>query len=501
MTPKILDAVIVGTGFAGLCSAIKLKQAGKSFQVIEKDSGVGGVWRANTYPGAQCDVQSHLYSFSFEPKPDWSRTYGLQHEILEYLEHCAEKYGIYPHTLFNCAVTRAEWKENLNVWEVETNQGDVFHAKTFFLASGGLSQISMPDIKGLEKFKGNLFHSARWDHSVSLSGKKVGVIGSAASAIQIVPAIAPLVKHLTVFQRTPSWIIPKDDHPYSEVEKTLFKFFPFLQNLSREIIYWQLEWRAMAFVYAPFIMNLFQEHVKRHIRSSIQDPELVKKVTPNYTIGCKRILLSNDFYSAIQRPNVTIETTGIAEIDEKGILLKDGSRVDLDVIVTATGFKVAEGLVPFEIKGRNGLTLSEAWKNGPEAYLGTTIKGFPNMFMIVGPNTGLGHSSMVYMIEAQVHYAMKAIEYMDRHRVFSIEVKPNVQDSYNLQLQEKLSKTVWNTGGCSSWYKLPSGKNTTLWPGFTFEFKNLLSKFNSQDYIGDRRLKYTEVTEEELAKA
>lgn len=496
MKPKVLDAVIVGTGFAGLCSAIKLKEAGKSFQIIEKDSGVGGVWRVNTYPGAQCDVQSHLYSFSFEPKANWSKTYGLQNEILEYMEHCAEKYGLNPYTLFNTAVTKAEWQDTLNAWKVETDQGDVFYGKTFFLASGGLSQVSMPDIKGMDRFQGEIFHSARWNHSVGLSGKKVGVIGSAASAIQIVPAIAPLVNQLTVFQRTPSWIIPKGDHPYSDLEKTLFQMFPLLQNLSRELIYWQLEWRAMAFVHAPFVMKLFQESVKQHIKNSVKDPVLAEKVTPNYTIGCKRILLSNDFYPAIQRPNVSIETGGIAEVDEKGIILKNGSRVDLDIIVAATGFKVADGLVPFEIIGKNGISINDEWKQGPEAYLGTTIKGFPNLFMIVGPNTGLGHSSMVYMIESQVHYAMKAIEYMDAHRVFSIEVKPNVQDAYNVQLQDKLSTTVWNTGGCSSWYKLPSGKNTTLWPGFTFEFRNALSKFNPHDFIGDRRLKYNEVTED-----
>jgi cation diffusion facilitator CzcD-associated flavoprotein CzcO len=499
MKPNVLDAVIVGTGFAGICSAIKLKEAGKSFQIIEKDSGVGGVWKANTYPGAQCDVQSHLYSFSFEQNPNWSRTYGLQNEILEYLEHCAEKYGLIPNTLFNTKVTKAEWNEDLNAWKIQTNQGDTFYGKTFFLASGGLSQISMPEIKGKESFKGNLFHSARWDHSVSLSGKKVGIIGAAASAIQIVPAIAPLVKNLTIFQRTPSWIIPKGDHPYSELEKAIFKNFPILQGLSRELIYWQLEWRAMAFVHTPEIMNLYQEFVKRYIQDTVKDSKLAEKVTPDYTIGCKRILLSNDYYKTIQRENVTVETTGIAEMDESGIILKDGTHIDLDVVVAATGFKVANGLVPFEVIGRNGQNLAESWKEGPEAYLGTTIKGFPNLFMIVGPNTGLGHSSMVYMIESQVHYAMKAIEYMDRHRVFSIDVKPNVQDKYNLEIQEKLSKTVWNTGGCSSWYKLPSGKNTTLWPGFTFEFRNVLNQFNPGDYMGDRRIKHTEIEAEVLA--
>lgn len=493
MKTKILDAVIIGTGFAGICAAIHLQKRKKTFQMIEKEDGVGGVWKVNTYPGAQCDVPSHLYSFSFEPKPDWSRTFGMQSEILEYLEHCEKKYNLTPHILFKTSVTKANWLDDMAFWRVETDQGDVFHARTLFIASGGLSQISMPDIKGIETFEGKLFHSARWDHSVSLKNKKVGVIGSAASAIQIIPAIAPIVNHLTVFQRTPSWIIPKDDRPYTDLEKTLFALFPPLQELSREIIYWGLEWRAIGFVYFPELMRFYENRVREYIKQKVKDPILAEKVTPKYTIGCKRVLLSNDYYDAIQRPNVAIETAGIAEITPQGILLKDGKHIDLDVIVAATGFKVAQGLIPYEVTGTNGITLDEAWKEGPEAYLGTTIKGFPNLFMIVGPNTGLGHSSMIYMMEAQVGYAMKAIEYLDKHQLYSIEVKPTVQDIYNAELQKKLSKTVWNTGGCSSWYKLPNGKNTTLWPGFTFEFKNLLSKFNPSDYIGDKSLKKREL--------
>ncbi len=498
MKTKILDAVIIGTGFAGLCAAIHLQKRKKTFQMIEKEAGVGGVWRVNTYPGAQCDVPSHLYSFSFEPKPDWSRTFGLQSEILEYLEHCEKKYNLTPHILFNTAVNKANWLDEMALWKVETNQGDIFYSKTLFLASGGLSQISMPDIKGIESFEGKLFHSAQWDHSVSLRNKKVGVIGSAASAIQIIPAIAPIVNHLTVFQRTPSWIVPKDDRAYTELEKTLFTLFPLLQEISREMIYWSLEWRAMGFVYFPEIMKLYENKVKEYIKSKVKDPILVEKVTPNYTLGCKRVLLSNDYYDAIQRPNVTLETSGIEEITPKGVLLKDGKRIDLDIIVAATGFKVAQGLIPFEVTGRNGITLEETWKEGPEAYLGTVIKNFPNLFMIVGPNTGLGHSSMIYMMEAQVDYAMKALDYLDKHKLYSIEVKSTVQDIYNAELQQKLTGTVWNKGGCSSWYKLPNGKNTTLWPGFTFEFKNLLSKFNPSDYIGDKSLKKQELEEQTI---
>ncbi len=483
MKNKIFDAIVVGAGFAGLCSAIKLKEEGMSFVVIEKDSGVGGVWRTNTYPGAQCDVQSHLYSFSFEQNPYWSRTYGLQKEILNYLEYCAEKYEIEPYIQFNTGVTEARWDEQNKLWEVKTDRGELLKGQTFFLGSGGLSQPLYPDIPGMDSFQGKLFHSARWDHSADLSQKKVGVIGSAASAIQIVPAIAPIVKQLSVFQRTPSWIVPKQDNPYSAWDKWMFHVLPPLQWVSRELIYWRLEWRVMAFVNAPFIMEILKDVVKNHIKKCIKDPVLLEKVTPDYAIGCKRVLLSNDYYPAIQRPNVDVITTGIKAIDTKGILLNDNSHIDLDVIVTATGFKVTEGSIPYEIYGKNGKSLSEEWKDGAEAYLGTNVKGFPNMFMIVGPNTGLGHSSMVYMIESQVNYAIKAMKYLKNKKVKAIDVKLEVQDSYNQEIHKKLEKSVWNKGGCVSWYKTSKGKNVSLWPGFTFEFRDKTNTFVPNNYL------------------
>ena len=477
------DAVVIGTGFAGLCAAIKLKEKGMNFIVLEKDSGVGGVWRVNTYPGAQCDVQSHLYSFSFEHKSDWSRTYGMQKEILEYMEHCSSKYGINPHIRFNTEAVDAKWNDSEKRWEIRTDKGDIIQAKYAFFGLGGLSQIVLPDIKGREKFKGKFFHSAKWDHSADVKGKKVAVIGSAASAIQIVPAIASKVKKLTVFQRTASWILPKEDRPYSNIEKNAFQMFPPLQWASREAIYWRLEARAMAFVYTPAVMKAFQRLIEKHIRNCVKDPVLAAKLTPDYTIGCKRILLSNDYYPALQRSNVDLVTEGIAEMDENGIILKDGSRVDADIIVAATGFKAAEDILPFPVLGKNGISLNDEWKNGPEAYLGTTVKGFPNMFMIVGPNTGLGHSSMVYMIESQVNYAMKAVEYLQEEKLNMLEVKPDIQEEFNKEVQSRLGNSVWNNGGCVSWYRTKDGKNTTLWPGFTFEFRNRTENFQPKEYI------------------
>jgi cation diffusion facilitator CzcD-associated flavoprotein CzcO len=482
MKNEVLDAIVIGAGFAGLCAAIKLKENNMSFLVLEKENSVGGVWKVNTYPGAQCDVQSHLYSFSFEQNPNWTRTYGLQPEIQNYLKNCSQKYGIDPYILFQTEVVETSWLEEEKVWKTRVKNGNTFISRIIFFGIGGLSQVVYPDIKGIDSFQGKLFHSARWDHSVDLKGKKVAIIGSAASAIQIIPQIAPVVDKLFVMQRSASWIIPKNDRSYSDLEKISFQLFPPLLWASRELTYWMLEWRAMAFVYLPILLEQFQNIVEKHIRNSVKDPILARKVTPDYKIGCKRILLSNDYYDAIQRPNVDVVTTGISEIDSNGLILKDGSHIDADIIITATGFKTSEDVVPFPVIGRNGVLLDEQWKLGPEAYMGTTIKNFPNLFMIVGPNTGLGHSSMVYMIEAQVEYSIKAIRYMKKESIASIEVKSNVQDSYNQKVQEKLSKSIWNTGGCVSWYRTKSGKNTTLWPGFTFEFKMMLNQFHPQDY-------------------
>lgn len=482
MTKDILDAVVIGTGFAGLCSAIRLKENDFNFIVLEKESRVGGVWRDNTYPGAQCDVQSHLYSFSFEQYPYWTRTYGLQEEILNYMEFVSQKYGINPHIRFNTALQKAVWDSRENIWEFHTGE-KIYYARYFFLGSGGLSQPLIPDFPNREEFQGEIFHSARWNHNTDLTNKNVTIIGSAASAIQIIPAIVDRVKKLNVFQRTANWILPKDDRPFTALEKLAFNLFPPGLNLSRESIYWMLEWKVMAFVYFPGLMNLAQKMAEKYIQESISDPKLRKMMTPNYTIGCKRILLSNEFYPAIQKPNAEVIDSGIQKFTREGIVAGNGKEYKSDIIITATGFHVAEGLVPFEVIGKSGISLNESWKDGPEAYLGTTIKNFPNLFMIVGPNTGLGHSSMVYMIESQVHYALEALKKMRSNNKTYLEVKPELNDAYNREIQEKLEESVWNKGGCKSWYKNASGKNVTLWPGFTFEFRNRTQNFQEEDYL------------------
>lgn len=479
---KQFDYVIVGAGFAGICMAIKLKEAGlHNFVILERDADLGGTWLANSYPGAACDVQSHLYSFSFEPKPDWSRMFGPQQEIWGYMKHCAVKYKLSPHFKFNTNVEGAAFDEKEGRWMIKTSAGE-YQARFFIGCSGGLSQPALPDIKGLPSFKGTIFHSARWNHQYSLKDKTVAVIGTGASAIQIVPTIAPEVKQLYLFQRTPPWIIPKPDRPMRGFEKSLFKSMPVMQRLLRGMLYWRNELFAVGFISKPGIMKLAEKVAKRYINSVIKDEGLRTKVTPNYRVGCKRILLSSEYYPALTRANVEVVTEGITAITEEGVLTKDGKERKVDAIVLATGFYAAEGVVVYDIKGRNGYDLNEAWKDGAEAYLGTSVSGFPNLFLIVGPNTGLGHSSMILMIEAQVNYIMDAIKQANSNKWKAIDVKPEVQRTYNEDLQLKLSHTIWQTGGCVSWYQTKNGKNVTLWPGHTFTFMKRTKKFEPAKY-------------------
>ncbi len=459
---------------------------------------MGGTWRDNRYPGAACDVPSYLYSFSFEPNPRWSRSFSEQEEILAYLEHCTDKYGLRPHLRLNTEVSRAAFDEDAGVWEVRTKDGRTFRARALVSGSGGLSRPSYPDIPGLASFEGKTFHSARWDSSYPLEGKRVGVIGTGASAIQIVPAIAPKVAKLDVFQRTPPWIVPKLDVPIPEGMKTTFRVAPPLQTLARTAIYWALEWRATAFVVSPALLKRAQPQALRYLHSRVKNPALRAKLTPSYTLGCKRILLSNEYFEAVQRENVEVVADGIERVTPTGVRTRDGNEHPLDALICATGFQAAEAVAPFEIRGRGGRELNEEWKNGAEAYLGTTVTGFPNLFLLVGPNTGLGHNSMVFIIESQVAYVLDAIRTMKAKRLQSVDVKADVQESYNARLQSRMAKTVWSTGGCKAWkHDLHDGKqNTTL--------SGRASRSRVLRLPGRRRFDpapYEVVTEEDAARA
>jgi cation diffusion facilitator CzcD-associated flavoprotein CzcO len=478
------DVLIIGTGFSGLGMGIRMLEAGfQDFTILEQASGVGGTWRDNHYPGVACDVPSHLYSFSFEPNPRWSRLFAEQHEILAYLNHCADKYGVRPYIEFDTTVTQAAFDQQRGLWEVTTSDGRVYRARVLVSGCGGLSRPSYPDIAGAKRFAGKTFHTARWDHDYPLEGKTVAVIGTGASAIQLVPSIVARVKALKLFQRTPPWVLPKPDLAISARGQRRFADHPWLQRLARNSIYCLLESRALGFTnMLPSMQVRAEKTAREYIEEQVKNPELRARLTPDYRIGCKRILLSNDYYQALQHANAQVVTDGIREIREHGIVTNDGREHAVDAIVYATGFQAAEAVSPFEIRGRGGRDLNEEWREGAEAYLGITIAGFPNFFMLTGPNTGLGHNSMVFMIESQIQYVMDSLRTMRERKLRTVEVKRDVQQAYNKRLHERLAKSVWKTGGCVSWYQTAKGKNTTLWPGFTFEYRYLTKRFDATKY-------------------
>lgn len=475
---------IIGTGFAGLGMAIQLKKSGeRDFILFEREAGVGGTWRVNHYPGCACDVQSHLYSFSFEPNPHWSRMYAPQAEIKSYLEACADKYQLMPYIRLNTPITRAQWDETANLWRIQDDNGNEYTANILISGMGGLSTPAYPKIAGLDSFQGKVFHSQQWDHGYDLTGKRVAVIGTGASAIQFVPQIQPKVARLDLYQRTAPWILPKPDRAISGAEQALFKRVPALQQAMRAAIYTSLEARVAGFTINPRLMVIAKRWALKHIRSQIHNPELRRKVTPDYTIGCKRILLSNDYYPALDQPNVDVITTGIQEVRPHSIITTDGQERQADAIILGTGFAATDPVPRDLVFGRNGVDLAEQWKSGPEAYKGTTVTGFPNLFLIVGPNTGLGHSSMVYMIESQINYILDALKKMDKRRVQVVEVKSQVQAEFNRKIHRQLDESVWNTGGCMSWYRHPvSGKNTSLWPSYTWRFRQITKHFDTEAY-------------------
>ena len=478
----VLDALIIGSGFAGLCMAIQLRRAGmNSFLILERGADVGGTWRDNTYPGCACDIPSHLYSFSFERQTEWTRMYPTQPEIWDYLKRCVDKYSLGPAIRFRCELRKAVFDEETNLWRVETSQGEPFTARSLVLGMGPLSRPAIPKIPGLDRFEGRAFHSAEWDHSYDLRGKRVAVIGTGASAIQFVPQIAPEVAALHLFQRTPPWIVPKMDRPIHGWERFLFRWAPGYMCLFRNLIYWRQELLALGFTVNPKYMQRVEKFARKHIARSISDPVLRERVTPDYLIGCKRILISNDYYPALERANVELVTEGIAEVRAHSIVTADGKERPVDALIFGTGFRATDLLTPVRIVGRSGLDLNDAWRDGFEAYFGITITRFPNLFMLVGPNTGLGHNSIIFMIEAQVHYVMKCLELLRERGASAMDLRPEVQAQFNHDLQEQMKRTVW-ASGCKSWYLDERGKNTTLWPGFSFKYWLKTRKVMAGDY-------------------
>lgn len=463
--------IIIGTGFAGIGMAIALKKAGLSdFLIIEKQNDVGGVWRDNTYPGAACDVPSHLYSFSFEPNPNWSRVFAPQAEIHQYLKHCAEKYGLLPSIRFGCEVAQARYQEELALWTVTLTNGQVLQARFVVTATGQLSRPVYPKLEGMASFKGHVCHSAHWDHSYDMVGKRVAVIGTGASAIQFVPAIAGQVGKLTVFQRSPAYILPRPDGAYAGWRKAMFRMLPWTMKLHRARIYSQYESRAIGFTRIKALMDLaVGMPCKALLQRQVPDPTLRAQLTPDYPIGCKRILLSNEYLATMVKPNVKLVTQGIRRITADGVETVDGQHHPADAIVYGTGFAATEFLAPMTITGRSGLELNEAWRKGAQAYLGMTVPGFPNFFMLYGPNTNLGHSSIVYMLESQIAHVMRCIKAAHQTGASTVEVDAQRYASFNGTVQARLKATVWQ--GCKSWYVDANGHNSTNWPGFTFGYR------------------------------
>lgn len=482
-TPRI---AIVGSGFAGIGMAIRLKRMGiASFVVYEAAHDLGGTWRDNVYPGAACDIPSHLYSFSFEPNPSWTRTFASQSEILAYLQHCADKYGLAPFIRFGARVIAARFDDTSHLWRLEIARGasrESVEADIVIAANGPLSRPALPAIPGIERFAGKLFHCAAWDHDYSLEGKTVAVIGTGASAVQFVPRIQPRVARLCVFQRTPPWIMPRRDRPIGERAQRLFRRFPLSQRLLRYALYWQHEARAVAFAFDPRLMKRPTAFSLGYLARRVPDAQLRDKLTPAYRFGCKRVLLSSDYYPALAQPNVELVTAAIGEIVEDGIVTADGRHRTVDAIVCATGFQVNDAGAPFTVIGANGADLDARWRrDGPEAYLGTSVAGFPNFFMIIGPNSGLAHNSMIYMIESHIDYIADCLRTLARRGARTMTVTHEAQRAFNERLQHSMRRSVWQTG-CHSWYLSESGKNTALWPSFSFVFKHRTRRVRVRDY-------------------
>jgi len=479
-----VTVAIVGSGFAGIGMAASLLRAGiTDIAVLERAADLGGTWRDNSYPGAACDVPSHLYSFSFAPNPGWSRSFSPQPEIWAYLRRVADAEGVTGKIRFGAEVTRARWDADGCLWRVETTRSTLT-ARFLVSAAGPLSDPMIPDIPGLATFSGAVFHSATWDHDHDLAGRNVAVIGTGASAIQVVPAIQPLAGRLTVFQRTPAWIMPRHDRQISEPERWLFRHLPVTQRAARAAIYCGRETYALGFVKNPVIMRAAQGIARRHLRRQVADPDLRARLTPSYLMGCKRVLLSNDYYPALAQPNVSLVTEAAAEIRAESVVTSGGVAYPVDTLIFCTGFHVTDFPFAHRVFGADGASLASRWsaRPGQTAFRGTTTAGFPNLFTMTGPNTGLGHTSQVFMIEAQVRYVTGALAHARRHGFDRIEVRPAAQTAYDRMVRRKMGRTVWVTGGCTSWYLDADGRNIALWPDFTWAYAWRTRRFDQASY-------------------
>jgi cation diffusion facilitator CzcD-associated flavoprotein CzcO len=476
---------IVGTGFGGLIAALKLQELGKtSFVMFERASEIGGTWRDNVYPGCACDIASVLYSIASQPNPAWSRTFSTQPEIWAYMKNVVQRNNLVPHIRFNTSVAEAQFLENEGVWLVSDQHGATTRVRMLLLATGPLNRPNKPQFAGMEQFRGEILHSAEWRVDTDLKGKRVAVIGTGASAIQIVPAIAPLVQHLCVFQRTPAWVLPRNDRAISPSRKALYQRFPALQRFRRNMIFQGNEVGGIPFTRETFLRNVVEWYALQHLKRQVQNPETQRKLTPAYRLGCKRALVSDDFYPTFNQSHVHLETAPILAFMENGLRLENGAESEFDVIVLATGFHAADGDWDVQIRGLQGRNLVEGWKEtGAEAYLGTTVAGFPNLALVLGPNTGGGHNSVLDTMESQMRYIAQYIKHLDNQqpRAF-LDVRADVQRAYNEQLQAMFAGTVW-ASGCQSWYINAQGRNTTIYPRVNTHFRKATGEWKPHEYM------------------
>ncbi len=484
MKPTV-DVAIIGAGFAGIGAAVRLKQRGDtSFMIFERAAEVGGTWRDNVYPGCACDIPSHLYSLSFAPNANWSRMYSSQPEILAYLKNVVDTHGLNSSIRYNSEITRVEFSEEGGYWTLTDRADRQTTARVVLAGIGPLNQPRLPNLTGLDRFEGRQFHSGNWDSTYDLTGKRVAVIGTGASAIQIIPAIAPVVSQLTVFQRTAPWVAPRLDFAMSQQRQRLFQRLPLLRRAYRSLIYWLNELRGLSFFGYETLNKLGTQVSLRHIKAQIQDPELQRKVTPNYKLGCKRVLVSDDYYPALTRPNVELVTDSITEVKTHSIVDSAGVERPLDALIFGTGFVAADIFRELTIVGLGGRNLLAEWRvTGAQAHYGMTVSGYPNLLFLLGPNSGLGHNSIIHMIESQLTYVISYLDYLKRFGPNAyIDLKPEAQQTYNEDIQQKLQTTVW-ASGCQSWYHNAEGRNTTLWPGLTVTYRRATRRINPAEYV------------------
>lgn len=480
------EVLIVGSGFSGLGMAIKLKEAGiRDFVVLEKAGSVAGTWRENTYPGCACDVPSHMYSFSFEPNPEWSGMYAPQHEIRDYLERCADKYGVRPQIRFSTRAVSAAWDGEAGLWRCVAEGPDGREELTArFVVSGigGLHVPAAPSFRGIESFAGDVFHSATWNHDVELEGKRVAVVGTGASAIQFVPEIAGKVAQLDLYQRTAPWVLPKLDRRIPRIERRIYRRFPTLQRAYRHGIYWYLELVMLRAVKSERFGRIFEWLGRRNLERQVSDPDKRRSLMPDYEFGCKRLLMSNTYYRALDRPNADVVTDGIAEIRPRSIVAGDGAEREVDVIILGTGFDTHAMASSVALRGQEGCLIADEWSaGGIQAHRGTMVAGYPNLFFLLGPNTGLGHNSVIYMVECQIDLALQAMAHARASHGAGIAPRAEAQAAYNLRLQDQLANAVWSRS-CKSWYVDAHGRNITLWPHETWRFRNELAKLKPEEY-------------------